>query len=397
MKHFFNKELIFYIVVFSWMQNAVFAQETLIERSYTISSEKESLIEAKKEIMEKAVQSAVEDISRDIIGEERLTKNKTIFQTRVVSKASKFIPFSKVTEPEVLDKKTTQTIFLKVSLQELKNILKENRILEEIDQKLNILPLVHFENMLSGKKYRWWSKQDEGWKKISLSFESQLQKNLLKSGIFLQRPTFFEFQNSMPTIMAGEKWAMEDLIYLGKWYQSPFILEGSVSVKNTNKKSIQNVLFMKLTLIQAQQGKVVLDIQRQYDLPVFKEDHKLETWIETKIAEEVDSISLDLSQQLDEILQRGILNTQKIRLQFKMTSRPLRIENIKEKMKAFSSLIKNMREREITSQFVVYEVDFSGSVQELQNKILSSDFSFGELTKISLLKTNEKEMIFEIK
>jgi peptide chain release factor 1 len=41
-------------------------------------------------------------------------------------------------------------------------------------------------------------------------------------------------------------------------------------------------------------------------------------------------------------------------------------------------------------------VDFSGSVQELQNKILSSDFSFGELTKISLLKTNEKEIIFEI-
>ncbi len=385
------------MVLFSWMQNAVNAQDTLIERSYTITSEKESLVEAKKEIMEKAIQSAVEDISRDIIGEERLTKNKAIFQTRVVSKASKVIPFSKVTEPEVIDKKTTQTIFLKVSLQELKNILKQNRILEEIDQKLIILPLVYFENILSGKKYKWWSKQDEGWRKISLSFESQLQKNLLKSGLFLQRPTFFEFQNSMPDMMAAENWALEDLIYLGKWYQAPFILEGSVLVKNPAKKSIQNVLFMQLTLIQAQQGKVVLDIQRQFDMPVFKEDHKLEAWIETKIAEEVDSISLDLSQQLDEILQRGILNAQKIRLQFKMTPMPLRIENIKEKMKAYSSLIKNIREREITSQFVVYEVDFSGSVQELQNKILSSDFNFGDLVKISLLKTNEKEMIFEIR
>lgn len=389
--------VLFFSVVLLFASHFVLAQGVLLERSYTITSEKESLIEAKKEIQEKAIQNAVEDITREMIGEERLTKNKISFQNKVVSKAAKFIPFTKTTEPVVKDAKTTQTVLLKVSLQDLKNILKQNRLLEEIDQKLNVLPLVQFENSILSKKYRWWSKQDEGLKKLSLVFENHFQKNLLKSGMFLQRPTFFEYQNSMPPVLLQERWNVEDLVYLARWYQSPFILEGSFVVKNSEKKSNQIVLVVKLNLIQAQTGRVLLDLQRQYDSPSFKETNKLEAWVESKISEEADSIALDFSQQLDEILQKGILNSQKIRLQFVMGPMPSRIETIKDKLKVYSSIIKSIREREITSQFVVYEVDFTGSVQDLQNKIISTDFGFATTSKLSLVRANEKEMVFDIK
>ena len=76
---------------------------------------------------------------------------------------------------------------------------------------------------------------------------------------------------------------------------------------------------------------------------------------------------------------------------------PSRIETIKDKLKVYSSIIKSIREREITSQFVVYEVDFTGSVQDLQNKIISTDFGFATTSKLSLVRANEKEMVFDIK
>lgn len=376
----------------------VFAQQgVLLERSYTISSEKESLIEAKKEIQEKAISSAVEEITKEMIGEEHLNKNRKAFENKVIPKASRFIPFSKVTEPVVKDKVTTQTVLLKVSLVDLKNVLKENRLLEEINLKLNVLPLIQFENAITGKKYRWWAKQDEGMKKVSLLFENQLQKNLIKSGVYLQRPTHFDYFTSAPSSLIMDRWTTEDYLFLSKWFQSPFILEGNVLVKNSDKKSNQVILSIKLNLIQVQQGKVLIDLQRQFDVTALKDAAKIESWVESKINDETDSIAQDLFQQLDEILQKGILNSQKIRLQFVMGPMPSKIESIKDKLKVYSSVVKSIREREITAQYVVYEVDFSGSVQDLQGKILSTDFGFGGAAKVSLLKTNEKEMVFEIK
>lgn len=375
-----------------------FAQQgVLLERSYTISSEKESLIEAKKEIQEKAIANAVEEITKEMIGEEHLNKNKKTFESKIIPKASRFIPFSKVTEPIIKDKVTTQTVLLKVSLVDLKNVLKENRLLEEINLKLNLLPLIQFENAIAGKKFRWWAKQDEGMKKTSLLFENNLQKNLIKSGVYLQRPTHFDYLTSAPSSLIMDRWTPEDYLFLGKWFQSPFVLEGNVLVKNSDKKSNQVILSIKLNLIQVQQGKVLIDLQRQFDTTMPRDAAKIESWVESKINEETDSIAQDLFQQLDEILQKGILNSQKIRLQFVMGPMPSKIESIKDKLKVYSSVVKSIREREITAQYVVYEVDFTGSVQDLQGKILSTDFGFGGTTKVSLVKTNEKEMVFEVK
>ncbi len=385
----------FAIMFFSLM---VFSQQgVLLERSYTISSEKESLVEAKKEIQDKAIANAVEDITKEIIGEDRFTKHKSAFDSKVVPKAAKFIPFSKVTEPVVKDKVTTQTVFLKVSLVDLKNVLKQNRLLEEIDLKLNVLPMIQFENSITGKKFKWWSRQDDGLKKVSLQFENTLQKNLIKSGVYLQRPTNYDYLSSAPANLIMDRWSTEDYLYLGKWFQSPFVLEGSVLVKASEKKSNQVILAIKLNLIQVQQAKVLIDLQRQFDVSALKDASKIDAWVESKIADEVDSIAQDLYQQLDEILQKGILNSQKIRLQFVMGPMPSKIENIKDKLKVYSAIVKSIREREITSQYIVYEVDFSGSVQDLQAKILATDFGFPGNLKVSLAKTNEKEMVFEVK
>lgn len=374
-----------------------YAQGAFLERSYTITSEKETFVEAKRDIQEKAIFNAVEEITKEVLGEERFNKNKKILETRIVAKASRFIPFSKSSEPLFKDSKYTQTVYLKISLQDLKNILKENRLLEEIDHKLNILPLIQFENKVTEKKYRWWLKNDEGMKKASLLFEEQFQKFLLKNGVFLQRPTFFNYQSSTPLALITENWTKEDYLALGKWYNAPFVVEGSLVVQKSEKKSSQVNLIIKLNLIQVQQGKVLIDLQRLVDVPAFKEDIKLEMWVENKIIEETETLAQDLSQQLDEILQKGILNSQKIRLQFVMGPMPAKIESIKEKLKISSAIIKSIREREITSQFVVYEVDFSGTVQELQAKILSADLGLGPQGKVSLIKTSEKEMVFEVK
>ncbi|MCK6598924.1 MAG: hypothetical protein L6Q37_11210 [Bdellovibrionaceae bacterium] len=370
--------------------------QQLIERNFTLTSEKESVIEAKKEIQEKAFQEAVLELCKELIGEERVQKNKNLIQSKIIAKAVRFIPFSKGSELDLKEKTYSQTVNLKINVNELKTLLKENKLLEEFNQRLTIIPYVSFENQLTNKRYKWWSKQDEGYKKLALLFEEQFQKNLLKNGIFFHRPATFDYLSSTPQSFIRESVLnVDDLIPLCKWHKANFLLTGSVIIKGNEKKSNQGFVVLKLNLSQpSTQTKVLVDIQRQYDFPVSKEALRLESAVENKFKEEVESLTLELYQQLDEILQRGILNTQTMKLQIVMGAQPLKMEWMKEKIRNSIANVKALKEREITAQGVTYEMEFAGSPEEIKNKLLVLDVSPG---KLSFLKSSDKEMSFELK
>ncbi len=102
----------------------LFAQVTLLERSYTFESEIESMSEAKKEIQDKAIDQIVEELATETMGEARFAKAKKSLSVKLANKSARFIPFSNITESKQTDKTLKQTLMFKINLTEFRNVLK---------------------------------------------------------------------------------------------------------------------------------------------------------------------------------------------------------------------------------------------------------------------------------
>ena len=109
----------------------------------------------------------------------------------------------------------------------------------------------------------------------------------------------------------------------------------------------------------------------------------MESKVDKKLREVVDTAANDLASQVGEAWQRGSLGTSIVRLTIRGRMTILMIENLKEKIRSEMTQIKNIHERLITSDAVTFELDTSMTNIELVDKILALDFEGKKLTSAS--------------
>src|SRR5437868_11053897 len=78
----------------------LYAQQSadLIERSFTGTSGEKIPQAAKRDIQDQASKKVSEELIKELIGEERYTKNKTLIQNKVEKLSNRYIPFAKPSE-----------------------------------------------------------------------------------------------------------------------------------------------------------------------------------------------------------------------------------------------------------------------------------------------------------
>lgn len=373
------------------------AQVTLIERSYTIESEKESITEAKKEIQDKAITQIVDELGVEVLGGARYEKQKKTLTNQMVNRSSRFIPFSNIVESAQVENKLKQTVMFKVNLAEFRNVLKALGKLEEIDKNQSILPMIRFENAISQKASSWWSKDDEALTKAMTVMEERLGEIFLRGGFYLAPTSQVGLSAALPKDFNKSQLNSEEVLKLAHLLQTPYVLSGHVVVKRSERLMDQARMELHLNLLQAENGKTLADIKRVYELPLPKDSAKLDSEISKKVTDEADSVGSEIVSLMTDALQRGLINSQKLRLRFTMVSQPQKIELLKERVKAQSGNIKNVKEKSIAANSIVYEIDFVGNIKDLQDKLLAMDLKSLSYSKIELKYSQPEEISFELK
>jgi hypothetical protein len=147
------------ILVFAggaWAQSA-----DVVERTYSGTSDNVNPQGAKREIQDKGAQKISEDLIKELIGEDRYVKNKSLIQSKVLRFSNRYIPVVKPGELQPSGQGFAMTMTARVSVKELKALLQKNSLLSENDNAPLVLPLISFIDKMDGKTFRWW-KPEEG-------------------------------------------------------------------------------------------------------------------------------------------------------------------------------------------------------------------------------------------
>lgn len=339
----------------------------LIERSFTGTSTESTPQAARRDIQEKAAQKVSEDIIKELIGEERYTKNKTLIQNKIEKISNRYIPFSKPSELTQEGNTYKMTVNLKVSVKDLKTLLQEHSLLAENDTVPLVLPIITFTDKVDFKAYRWWKPEDTANKAFLMSqnrqFENALRGAFQKYNFYLVKTSSLTLQ--VPRSYQNERLSVDDMQFFSQYFGAPLMIEGQVNYSKSPDSSNRYRIEIKLMALQVSNGRPIADVSRKFDTDM----GTFESAIDKKIRETVDSTSQELASQVFEAWQRGSLGSTILRLTFRGRIPFNQKEAFKEKLKSQVREIRNIRERFVTADSVAYEVDTNLSSKDFAAKL----------------------------
>ncbi len=386
------KFLFFVVVIFSLNARA---QEIvdLVEKTVSSESEEASEVTAKKEIQEEAIHKATGDILKDLIGNERFSKNLALIQNKIYRHWNKYIPYIKNNEIVQKDKKFSMTVQMKISVANLRSLLKIHGLLIEESSTPVFIPLVTFVDRVNGQQFQWWrldpSREVTFLSAQNQKFEKKLGQAFFKSGLQMIEPYARKHYEQIPFVFQNEKWTLEDATFLTLYFQANVILDGQIIIdKNPDQKDSYRV-DMRIAALQVSNGRYLAELQRKFDT----DKGVFAAVIDKKLAETIDALASDLSTQVYDVWQRGSIGASLIRMALRGKLSPLNQEGLKEKLKSNIAQIKNIKERLISTDQIIYEIDTTSSSKELAQKILELKIQGFQLNKIN---ETDKEISFQI-
>ncbi|WP_374030174.1 hypothetical protein [Bdellovibrio bacteriovorus] len=367
-----------------FLGSPLYAQQAdLIDRTYSGSSKEATPQGAKKEIQDQASQKVSEEIIKELIGEERFMKNKSLIQNKVIKNSARYIPFSKPSAMTQEGEEYKMSVAMKVSLRDLKQMLQDNTLLNENDAIPVVLPVISWVDRVQGRSYRWWlplEKNPQGFLvKEGRLLEEALRDSFQKNNFYALRPIESNLGLSVPADFQNERVASgEDAQFFAQFFNAPVLIDGQVLLTKTDKGNAYRIE-IRMTALQVSNGRAIADVSRRYET----EGGTLENAVDKKLREVAEATANDLASQVLEAWQRGSLGTSVIRLTIKGRNTLPMMEGLKDKIRSQITQVKNIRERLVSSESVSFEVDTSVPAPELLAKLESLDVDGKKLSKVS--------------
>jgi hypothetical protein len=371
---------------------SAFAQQAeLLDRVYSGSSKETNPQLVKKEIQDQAFQKVSEDVIKELIGEDRFAKNKTLINNKIIKNSGRYIPFVKPSEVTQEGDESKMSVTLKVSLKDLKQLLQNNSLLTANDTLPIVLPMIAWQDRVQGRTYRWWQsfgKESQGFLTAEAKvFEESLRESFQKNNFFLVRPVESNLGAQVPVDFQTEKVGGEDSQFFAKLFNSPVLIDGQVVLSKADKGDGYRVE-VKMTAIQVSNGRAIADVSRRFDTPA----GSFEAVIDKKIKEISDAAANDLSVQVLDAWQRGSIGSNILRITIQGRSNLMDVETLKETVRSQITQVKNIRERLVASDSISFEVDATVSPEELATKLEGLQLTNKKLGKVS---ANNEEVVMK--
>jgi hypothetical protein len=350
--------------------NLALAQTNLVERVVDTQSKDGNPVSARSEMMTQATEKVSEQVIKEIIGEAKFSRNKALIQTKIIKNAARYIPFSKPGEMKSIQPQgfTMKTV-LKVSIDSLQSLLLENGLFYETDSTPVVLPAVRWIDKVNSKNYAWWVDGNNPQKaflmKEAKGLEASLKAAFIKNNFYLLKPQDMRFFNFVPESLRTESPKNEDWQWLAQRLNSQVWVDGEVVLSRSEERSEAFKINLKWTAIQVLNGRVIAEVARSFET----DNGNFELVVNRKFKENVDQMVQDLSSQVLEAWQKGALGASLYRLTIRGSLPLLQQEAFKEILKNKVREVKNVRERLISGEGIVFEVDSTLNPRELGQRL----------------------------
>jgi len=350
-------------------------QGALLERNFAGVSKETNPQAAKKDIQDQAASKISEDVIKDLIGEDRYAKNRTLIQNKVIKNSARYIPFVKPSELVQGGDVFKMSVSLKVSLNDTAPV---------------VLPLVSWVDRNQMKTYRWWQPSDKDAQvfliKENRHLEDALRGAFQKNNFYVIKPGTAGLAGSVPGNFQDEKIVGEDAQFFAQYFNAPVVLDGQVQISKgeDNRYRIE----IRMSAIQVSNNRPIADVSRKFDT----EPGSYENVVDKKVKEVSEAVSSDLASQVFEAWQRGSLGTSVLLLTIQGKSNLPLAETLKDRIRTQITQVKNIRERMISSDSMSFEIDTAASATEISQKILGLDLSGKKLNPVS---ENNNELVLQ--
>jgi hypothetical protein len=341
-----------------------------VEKVYHAQIKAENGNVAKKKMLDEAMSKTSEALVQEIIGPDRYQKFKNEIQNKILKQTARFIPVLKTTDiKQEADGQFSLDVTMQVSLKNLEAILKEQGLLYEMESTPIILPVVHYIDQVQGKSFRWWrSMRDADLNGHYNNLERYLQKNFVEQGFFVERPNGTGLDLLRPALFDKDSFTNEDWLQLAQLYKVSAIIEGEIRVLMPQGVTDNQGIEIRLLARQINTGKVLAELLRkgQWDSRDFWNQKRVQQWL--------DSTFKDLAVQVKESWQRGTFSSSVLKLIVKGGMPLTRFQKFKEQVQSQSRSIRQIRERVISAEELVFDIDVTGNTSDLSTQLQMVSF-----------------------
>ena len=358
-----------------------------------------SAVEAAREIQGTVISDAARAHVTEIIGEKRYQKNKSVIENKIIKQSGKFIPFVNVGQPVSLpDGSWKMSVELKLSMSSLRKMIIDNGFMNDAFGPSTILPTISFVDRRTGVSLRWWQGEpkDETRKflqQLSQQFHHRIQGEFSRQGFHVIKPLGLQI-SPLPESYRADRLSGADLIFVSEYYGASMVLRGDVRLREAKDSAgrLMSVaqIAIKIEIIQANSGRVVAEVSRQFDA----DSGAYETAVRSKIGSEAVEIAKDLATQVFEAWQRGTLNSNLMRLAVRGQLTPKQLAELKSGIMQGMRELKTLKERSFETGQVVFEVDYSGERNAFDEKLKGLQLT-AFTTKVS--DSSENGVVLDVK
>lgn len=372
--------------------------KSLVERVYEAQSPDKNPASARRQMIDQATLKVSEELIKEIIGENKFHRNQALIQNKILKNSARFVPYAKPGEmlPRAPEEGYKMSVSLRVSIEDLQNLLLENGLFYESDSTPVVLPAIRLVDRVSSKSYGWWmdlsapeTAQKSFLIKIGRSLETQLKAAFSKHNFYSLKPQTMKLENFIPAAAKTENLRTEDWHLMAQRMGAPILVDGEMVFTKSQERSDAYHISLRMTATQVANSRVIAEVTRQFET----EAGEFERVMTRKLKEVLESTSQDLAAQMLEAWQRGSLGATLYKLTVRGRLPLIQQEAFKEALKSKVREIKNIRERLISTEAVTYEVEAAIGPKELAQKAPLIQLSG---VKMVLESSSDKEATYRV-
>lgn len=353
----------------SYAQHSDYAD---IKEEMTIQAETGA--QAREKAVQDSLEKVVEKFTVDLVGEKKYMANKNLLNSQTSREAGKFAPIIKADIVEQKGNTFKIVVDMKVSPQNLRQMLEKTGILTSQFDSGVVLPFITFVDQVRAKTLKWWigdDLSDDLLNNLNRSLSHELRQSLRDLNFYVLDPRDWNFRNSLPAQFQKDYFKKEDYQLMESYFKFPLIIKGQVEVASSKRVSTAYKIQVKLEAILTSQGKVVAESSRQIET----ESGDLTSILQKNAPKVFAEISDDLKGQLESALKKGILESSMIQIAVRGDMTFKNMENFKSTLIKSIGNIRYLSERSIESNKRVFDVDYAGTVSDLEKRINALKFS----------------------
>ncbi len=380
-------KLIFFTMLFSLSLKA----SELVERVFEGESQNPNLIEAKKEILKKAVEDTSVTLIKEIVGEEKFSRNRKKVYHRVIKNSGKYMSYIKSGKPrQTAEGSISMAVTMKFSLESLQALLLENGLMYDNDGAPIVLPLIVYADRVHLESYRWWKSKKKSSHFLAQQqklFTASLREEFSKKGFFTLTPKSYQLKALIPEQFKVDQLKKKDYLFLGEFLDTQLIIYGEYKVSRSREISDSYRIELKLYGLHSGNGRVVAEIHRTLNT----EPGLFRTVVESQLRKEVKKVSQDIVVQVLETWEKGTFGSSLLQVSLSGAISYSMQEQFKKAIKKQLHSVKNVRERFFSSKRIAFEMDVFKGMDDMKKAF--AKLRFGRW-RLSLIRSEKGRLFY---